>query len=103
MEWDDWTNNIIGKESQLLPGYPASVAGQTTFLQAVRQVLNTIPNGLGRGFFYWEGSGIATSERDKDGSPWENQALLDFEHIALSSFDAFAPGNYVIFTPLIMR
>ncbi len=103
LEWADWTNNIIGEESQLLPGYPASVAGQTAFLQAVRQALNTVPNGLGRGFFYWEGTWIAIHDHDKDGSPWENQALFDFEHIALSSFDAFTPGNYLIFTPLIMR
>lgn len=27
LEWDDWTNNIIGEKSQLLPGYPASVTG----------------------------------------------------------------------------
>ena len=73
LDWDDWTNNIIGLESQLLPGYPASVAGQTAFMQAVRQVLEDVPNGLGRGFFYWEGTWIATSEHDQDGSPWENR------------------------------
>jgi arabinogalactan endo-1,4-beta-galactosidase len=101
--WADDTNNIIGLESQLLPGYPATVAGQTAFLQAVRQALEDVPGGLGRGFFYWEGTWIATSDHDHDGSPWENQALFDFEHVALGSLDAFAPGNYFIFTPLIMR
>ncbi len=101
--WADWTDNIIGLESQLLTGYPATVAGQTAFLQAVRQVLEDVPGGLGRGFFYWEGTWIAVGERDRDGSPWENQALFDFEHLALDSFDAFAVGNYFIFTPMIMR
>jgi arabinogalactan endo-1,4-beta-galactosidase len=106
LDWDDWTNNIIGLESQLLPGYPASVAGQTAFLQAVRQALEAVPGGLGRGFFYWEGTWIATSDHDKDGSPWENQALFDFQaldHIALSTFDAFTPPTYVIYIPLTLR
>lgn len=105
--FDDWTDNIIGLGSQLLPGYPASVAGQTAFLQAVRQVLEGVPGGLGRGFFYWEGTWIATAERDRDGSPWENQALFafrDLDHIALSTFDAFAPSTfYLIYIPLTLR
>ena len=67
-------------------------------------MLEDVPGGLGRGFFYWEGTWIATSAHDHDGSPWENQALFDFEHLALDSLDAFSQGQaYFIYTPLIMR
>jgi arabinogalactan endo-1,4-beta-galactosidase len=103
LDWYDYTNNIIGLEEHLLDGYPATVAGQTAFLQAVRQVLEEVPNGLGRGFFYWEGTWIAVKDNDKDGSPWENMALFDFEHNALNTFDAFATALFMTFTPIILR
>ena len=103
LDWADYTNNIIGLESQLLPGYPASVGGQTAFIQDVRQVLEQVPNELGRGYFYWEGTWIAVNDHDRDGSPWENMAMFDFEHNALDTFDVFAPALFMAYTPLILR
>ena len=87
--WNDWTNNVIGLEEQLSPGYPATVAGQTAFLQAVVNMAKAIPNNQGAGVFYWGGEWIATSPEDTDGSAWENQALFDFNSKALSTFNVF--------------
>lgn len=91
LDWYDWTNNIIGLQSQLLPGYDASVSGQTDFLQAVVNVAKG--NSLGRGVFYWGGEWIATAPKDTDGSTWENQALFNFQWIALNSFSVFQNTN----------
>lgn len=87
--WNDWTNNIIGLEEQLLSGYPASVSGQTAFLQAVVNTVQAVPDGQGVGVFYWGGEWIATSSEDTDGSTWENQALFNFSSKALSTFSVF--------------
>ena len=87
--WNDWTNNNIGLESQLAPGYPATPEGQTAFLQAVVDMAKAIPSGLGAGVFYWGGEWIATSPQDPNGSSWENQALFDFNSIALPAFQVF--------------
>jgi arabinogalactan endo-1,4-beta-galactosidase len=87
--WNDWTNNIIGLEEQLLSGYPATVSGQTAFVQAVVDTVQSVPDGQGIGVFYWGGEWIATSSEDTDGSTWENQALFSFQSKALSTFSVF--------------
>lgn len=87
--WNDWTNNNIGLESQLAPGYPATPEGQTAFLQAVVDMAKAIPNGRGVGVFYWGGEWIATSPQDTNGSSWENQTLFDFNSVALPAFKVF--------------
>ncbi len=87
--WNDWTNNVLGLEEQLLSGYPATVAGQTAFLQAVVNAVQAVPDGQGKGVFYWGGEWIATSSEDPDGSTWENQALFSFQSKALSTFSVF--------------
>jgi len=50
LEWDDWTNNIIGVKSQLLTGYSASVTGHR-YLTSCEAGAYSCPNGLGCGFF----------------------------------------------------
>ncbi|HSB00980.1 MAG TPA: arabinogalactan endo-1,4-beta-galactosidase [Anaerolineales bacterium] len=87
--WNDWTNNNIGLESQLAPGYPATPEGQTAFLQAVVDMAKAIPHRQGVGVFYWGGEWISTSPQDPDGSSWENQALFDFNSLALPAFKVF--------------
>ncbi len=87
LNWNDWTNNILGLESQLLDGYPATQSGQKAFLQAV--VDTTRNYSLGRGVFYWGGEWIATSPEDTDGSTWENQAMFDFSGKAVQAFEVF--------------
>ncbi len=90
LEWDDWTNNIVGLENQLiLPQYPASPDGQKKFIQRIN-ALTTDELARGLGFCYWGGELIAwKGDQATDASPWENQALFDFEHKALPVLDAF--------------
>jgi arabinogalactan endo-1,4-beta-galactosidase len=90
LEWADWTNNIVGQEDQLiLPQYPATPDGQKKFVQKINTLMtDELPRGLG--FCYWGGELIAwKGSQASDASPWENQALFDFDHKALPVLDAF--------------
>lgn len=88
MEWDDWTNNIVGSEEQLmLPAYPASPEGQRSLLMRVR---NIVVSSGGAGFAYWAPEWIAfRGPEAENGSPWENLALFDFDHRLLPGADVF--------------
>jgi arabinogalactan endo-1,4-beta-galactosidase len=81
--WNDWTNNIVGGEDQLiLPNFPASTDGQRSFIQSVRQIMEEVPNG--KGLCYWGAELIAWKGNEaKNASPWENQALFNFQNQAL--------------------
>jgi len=87
--WDDLTNNILGSENQLiLPDYPASPIGQKAFLMRIRQIMESDNNGIG--FCYWGGELVTyKGEQAKDASPWENQAIYDFNQTALPVMDVF--------------
>ena len=79
--------------------YPMTKEGQCDFLRDFLTRLERVPNGAGRGFFYWEagwipvaGSGWATEaaleyikEAGPCGNEWANQALFDYEGNALPS------------------
>ncbi|MDT0344840.1 glycosyl hydrolase 53 family protein [Streptomyces litchfieldiae] len=75
--------NIIGSQSQLVSGFPASSQGQANWIRAVSDVLAGASNSRGRGLFYWEPAWIATRGNGWDpadpssGNAWENQALFD--------------------------
>jgi arabinogalactan endo-1,4-beta-galactosidase len=87
--WDDWTNNILGTEDQLIPGWPATPTGQNGFLHTLRSTVESSPYGLG--FAYWGTEWIAfRGEEATNGSSYENQALYDFDHNALPAMGAFA-------------
>lgn len=87
--WNDWTNNIIGGEDQLiLPDFPATPQGQKDFINAVKQVVLNTEKGIG--ICYWGAELIAwKGDKAKDGSPWENQALFDFDNKALPVVEVF--------------
>ncbi|MFP9100318.1 arabinogalactan endo-beta-1,4-galactanase [Flavobacterium sp. RHBU_24] len=88
LEWNDWTNNVVGLESQLIPAYPATAAGQKDFLLAVRNVVEN--STVGAGFCYWGAEWVSfKGQQATDGSTWENQALWDFNVKALPALDAF--------------
>ncbi len=90
LNWNDYTNNIIGLKSQLLPGYPATPSGQAAYLERVRQMLVTLDGGLG--FCYWAPDWVAfRGPTATDGSAWENQALFDFGNKALPGIEVFRP------------
>ncbi len=77
--------------------YPMSPQGQSDFMKDFMRIVRDIPNGRGKGFYYWEpawipvpGLGWATPESlayigDKGpcGNEWANQALFDYDGNAL--------------------
>lgn len=86
--WEDWTNNIVGLENQLIPAYPATPEGQKNFLQAIKNQVQQSEYGLG--FAYWGSEWIAfRGNESTNGSSWENQALWDFNNKALPVMTVF--------------
>lgn len=89
LQWNDWTNNILGEASQLIPTIPASPEGQQTFLEEIRRISESKP--LLSGFCYWGAEWIAFRGPEAEtGSSWENQALFDFNNKALPALSAFS-------------
>ncbi|MEL7147898.1 MAG: glycosyl hydrolase 53 family protein [Bacteroidota bacterium] len=89
LAWNDWTNNIVGLEEQLiLPEYPATPEGQSAFIRQIRTLMEETENGLG--FCYWGAELIAwKGAQSTEASPWENQALFDFDNKALPALNVF--------------
>ncbi|MEM6721545.1 MAG: glycosyl hydrolase 53 family protein [Bacteroidota bacterium] len=89
LQWNDWTNNIIGLNEQLiLPQYPATAEGQRNFIKQIKTITQEVENGIG--FCYWGAELIAwKGNQATDASPWENQALFDFENNALPVLQEF--------------
>lgn len=86
--WDDYTNNILGLPEQLIENYPASPEGQKNFLLQISQ-LSADPQ-LYTGYCYWGGEWISyQGDTATNGSPWENQALWNFDDIALPAQEVF--------------
>jgi hypothetical protein len=78
--WNDDTHNLVGLESQLLPGYPATPEGQRAYLAMLRGRLAAVPGGLGHALLGWEPAWIAAPGQ---GSAVENLAWFDFGGDAL--------------------
>ncbi len=89
LEWNDWTNNIIGMEEHLiLPDYPATPDGQSLFIAKMVDIVKT-SNSI-TGLCYWGGELVAFDGPESvEGSPWENNALYDFNNKALKVVDEF--------------
>ena len=88
LDWNDWTNNIMGLESQLITTYPATPAGQKSYLLAIKNLVKETTNGIG--FCYWGSEWVAfRGTESTNGSSWENQALWDFNNNSLLVMDAF--------------
>ena len=87
--WNDWTNNSVGLEDQLiLPDYPATPQGQKDFVLQLKTMMIDLEGGIG--LSYWGAELIAwNGEESTAGSPWENQALFDFNNQALPALDVF--------------
>jgi len=86
--YNDWTNNIVGLDSQLVSGYPATIEGQKSFMLAIKDLVKTSKSGIG--FAYWGGDWISfKGNQATDGSTFENQALYDFTNKALPVFQVF--------------
>lgn len=86
--YDDYTNNIIGLQSQIIDAYPASNDGQKNYLNALKNTIKQSSNGIG--FCYWGAEWIAfRGPTSTNGSSWENQALWDFNNNSLPVMDVF--------------
>ena len=60
LQWNDWTNNFVGLESQLiLPDFPATSSGQKDFVKSTSKLTKEIPNKKCIGFCYWVAESIA--------------------------------------------
>jgi arabinogalactan endo-1,4-beta-galactosidase len=72
--------------------YPMSPAGQKQFLDDLVGRIKAIPDGRGKGFFYWEPEWIPVEGagwKSGEGDEWDNVTLFDFDGNALSSLEAF--------------
>jgi arabinogalactan endo-1,4-beta-galactosidase len=88
LNWNDWTNNIVGANDQLISNFPPTNDGQKNYLLAIKALLKQTTNGIG--FCYWGGEWVAfRGPQATNGSSWENQALWDFNNNALPVMDAF--------------
>ena len=88
LNWNDWTNNVVGLPNQIHPSYLASPEGQKAFLEQIKNTVKSIPNG--QGFCYWGAEWIAfRGTTATNGSSWENQALWDFNRKALPAMSIF--------------
>lgn len=88
LAWNDWTNNVLGYTSQILPDYPPSPQGQKDFLVKMKAMMSEVPKGLG--FCYWGGEWVSyKGNTATDGSAWENQAIWDFNGKALPVLEAY--------------
>lgn len=83
LDWNDWTNNVVGLEEHLiLPEYPATPLGQKEFISEIKKIVFSTNRGIG--FCYWGAELVAfKGHQSTDGSAWENQALYDFDNKVL--------------------
>lgn len=81
--------------------HPMTVQGQCDFLKDLFQIIDKVPDGHGKGFFYWEPAWIPvngcewatpaaleyTGEKGPGGNEWANQALFDYDGNSLPSLE----------------
>lgn len=86
--YNDYTNNVVGLESQIIPAFPATNNGQKGFLSAIKNTVKQSSHGIG--FCYWGSEWVAfRGPTAANGSSWENQALWDFTNNSLPVMDVF--------------
>lgn len=81
----DSYNNLFGPADSVA-GYPLTIAGQYKYM---RDLVQAIGNGGGKGIMYWEPAWITSPMKDRwgSGSSWENNALFGFDGNALPAMD----------------
>lgn len=108
LEDPDHSGNLFTQESADKVGYPATVAGQATYLKELMEAVAAVD--CGQGIFYWEPAwkahqGISWASKAgmqymhgdpnwQEGNAWENQALFDDQGKLLNSVKVFnAPAT----------
>jgi arabinogalactan endo-1,4-beta-galactosidase len=103
----DGLGNVFYTTEENVGGYPASPAGQVAYMRDLKEILKDVPNGHGRGIFWWEptwlpvaganwGSKAGALYNNDTGllsNPWDNQTLFDFSGNALSSLSVFSENT----------
>ena len=90
LDWDDWTNNVVGLDEQLIAGYPATREGQKAYTEKLVEILKAVPDELGAGFVWWAPDLVAfDGDESNEGSAFENLAVFDFDHKVLPVIDVF--------------
>ncbi|MBN2547429.1 MAG: glycosyl hydrolase 53 family protein [Spirochaetes bacterium] len=72
---------------------PFSVEGQKDFLRRLVNIVKKIPDGRGKGIFYWEPGFIQVDGvgwKYGEGNEWCNMLLFDFKGNALDSLEVFS-------------
>jgi arabinogalactan endo-1,4-beta-galactosidase len=88
--WNDWTNNVLGSNDQIIATYPATPEGQKNYMLALKAVIKNTQKGIG--FCYWGTEWVAfRGVQSTNGSSWENQAMWDFNNKALPVIEVFNP------------
>lgn len=83
LNWNDWTNNIVGTSNQLLPTFPASPLGQSNFIDSLWKIITPSNPNQAFGICYWAPEYVAyKGAQDTSASPWENLCLFDFQNNA---------------------
>ncbi|MCS3432036.1 arabinogalactan endo-beta-1,4-galactanase [Klebsiella sp. BIGb0407] len=99
---DNAENSFNEKEAKD-GGYPGTVQGQANFIRDLIQAVIDVPDGRGKGIFYWEPTWIVApgntwatpvgmeyiEDRWKTGNARENQALFDCKGKVLPSIKVF--------------
>ncbi|AAM86788.1 galactosidase [Yersinia pestis] len=99
---DNAENSFTAKEEKD-GGYPGTVQGQANFIHDLMQSVINVPDGRGKGIFYWEPTWISVpgntwatpagmkyiNDNWKEGNARENQALFDCQGKVLPSMKVF--------------
>ncbi|TAE75610.1 MAG: arabinogalactan endo-1,4-beta-galactosidase [Bacteroidetes bacterium] len=87
-DWNDWTNNVVGMNSQILPAYPATPQGQKDYLNKIKAIIKDVPKGIG--FCYWGSEFVSyKGNTATNGSSYENQAFWDFNNKSLPVLECY--------------
>lgn len=75
LENTDSANNILGEDA-LIEGFPATQAGQLSYLKTLKSI---VENAGGSGLVYWEPAWVSTNCYTlwAQGSHWDNATLFD--------------------------
>ncbi len=93
----DNVTNLFYDSTKLHQNYTATVDGQYNFLKDLIQIVKNVPNGRGKGVFYWAPEFISVPPI---GSNWENLTLFDFQGNVLNSMKAFKEIDSTTLNPI---
>lgn len=91
--WNDYTNNVVGNTSQLIPAYDATPDGQNAYTKALFEVMRKLPSQQGMGICWWAPDWVSfKGSTATNGSNAENLTLFDFNNNALPALTSL--GTY---------